>query len=147
MSVAKEVPVKPVRLGQSGLRVSPLCLGTMNFGAGTDLDTARQIADLCFDAGVFFWDTADMYGRGTSERMCAELLKGRRNEIVLATKAWATMSDAPNDRGLSARHHQGGHHPEGLDISGTILARKSVQSVELRNPRPSCLNRKEFGSL
>jgi aryl-alcohol dehydrogenase-like predicted oxidoreductase len=96
--------MEPVQLGKSGLRVSPLCLGTMTFGATTSLDEARQIADTCLDSGVFFWDTADMYGAGHSEEVVGQLLKGRRERVVLATKAFAAMSDDPNDRGLSARH-------------------------------------------
>lgn len=96
--------MEPVRLGRSGLMVSPMCLGTMMFGSHADLDTSRQIADMALDRGVFFWDTADMYGKGASEEVCGELLKGRRREVVLATKAWADMGRDPNDRGLSARH-------------------------------------------
>jgi aryl-alcohol dehydrogenase-like predicted oxidoreductase len=94
----------PVQLGRSGLRVSPLCLGTMMFGGPADLDTARRIADLCLDRGVFFWDTADMYGKGASEEVCGELLRGRRQQVVLATKVFADMGPGVNDRGLSARH-------------------------------------------
>jgi aryl-alcohol dehydrogenase-like predicted oxidoreductase len=94
----------PVQLGASGLRVSPLCLGTMTFGATTSLDEARTIADCCLDNGVFFWDTADMYGAGHSEELVGQLLKGRRDDVVLATKVFAPMSARPNDRGLSARH-------------------------------------------
>jgi aryl-alcohol dehydrogenase-like predicted oxidoreductase len=96
--------VEPVRLGKSGLLVSPLCLGTMTFGAETAEDEARRIADRALDAGVFFWDTADMYGKGTSEEMVGRLLSGRRDKVVLATKAYAQMGPGPNDRGLSARH-------------------------------------------
>ncbi len=96
--------MEPVRLGRSGLMVSPMCLGTMQFGTQADLETSRRIADLALDHGVFFWDTADMYGAGASESVCGALLAGRRREVVLATKAWADMGRDPNDRGLSARH-------------------------------------------
>ena len=96
--------MKPIRLGQSGLRISPLCLGTMNFGATTSAEEARKIADLALESGVFFWDTADMYGAGASERVVGDLMAGRRQEIVLATKVFADMGRGPNDRGLSARH-------------------------------------------
>lgn len=94
----------PVQLGRCGLRVSRLCLGTMNFGDVTELDEASAICDRALDAGIFFWDTADMYGRGTSEEMLGHLMRGRRDQIVLATKAWAPMGPGVNDRGLSARH-------------------------------------------
>ena len=93
-----------VRLGHCGLKVSPLSLGTMMFGGPTDLDTARSIADLCLERGVFSWDTADMYSSGGSEEVLGALLAGRRERVVLATKAWAPMGPGPNDRGLSARH-------------------------------------------
>lgn len=98
--------MKPKRLGQSGLLVSPLCLGTMMFGSQADLPTARAIADRCLDRGAFFWDTADMYGQGASEEICGALLRerGRRQQVVLASKVYAPMGEAPNDRGLSARH-------------------------------------------
>ena len=94
----------PVQFGSSGLKVSPLCLGTMMFGTQADLPTARAIADRCLERGVFFWDTADMYGQGASEQVCGEVLRGRRAQVVLATKVYAPMGEAPNDRGLSARH-------------------------------------------
>ena len=93
-----------VQLGNSGLRVSPMCLGTMNFGATTPLADAQDIADKALDAGIFFWDTADMYGMGTSEEVVGQLLQRRRQEIVLATKVHAPMGSGPNDGGLSARH-------------------------------------------
>ncbi len=96
--------MEPVLLGRSGLRVSPLCLGTMTFAATTALAEARDIADRCFDRGIFFWDTADMYSSGASEEMVGQLMQGRRDQIVLATKAFAPMGPGPNDRGLSARH-------------------------------------------
>lgn len=96
--------MEAVQLGRSGLRVSPLALGTMTFGAEADAATSKQIADRAFDAGVFHWDTADMYGHGTSERIVGELLEGRRDQVVLATKGFATMGPGANDGGLSARH-------------------------------------------
>jgi len=96
--------VEPVRLGRSGLLVSPICLGTMTFGNTCDLAEARVIADACLDAGVFFWDTADMYSKGASEEIVGRLLEGRRQQIVLTTKVFADMGPGPNDRGLSARH-------------------------------------------
>jgi aryl-alcohol dehydrogenase-like predicted oxidoreductase len=96
--------MEPVQLGSTGLRVSPMCLGTMTFSATTNLTDARTIADMALDAGVFFWDTADMYSSGGSEQMVGRLLEGRRDQIVLATKVFAPMGKGANDRGLSARH-------------------------------------------
>ena len=93
-----------VSLGRSGLKVSPMCLGTMTFGVTTDLEEAHRIVDLALDRGVTFWDTADMYGSGASEEVVCRLMKGRRQRIVLATKVFAPMGPGPNDRGLSAKH-------------------------------------------
>ena len=93
-----------VQLGKSGLRVSSMCLGTMNFGTTTDLPTAKDIADKALEAGVYFWDTADMYSGGASEEMVGLLLQRRRQDVVLATKVFGPMGPGPNDRGLSARH-------------------------------------------
>ncbi len=93
-----------VQLGRSGLRVSRLCLGTMTFGNETDEAEAARIGAAALDAGVTFWDTADMYSRGRSEEIVGRLLAGKRDGVVLATKVWAAMGDGPNDRGLSARH-------------------------------------------
>ena len=76
----------------------------MNFGSSTPLPKARDIADKALDSGVFFWDTADMYGDGASEQIVGQLLQRRRQEVVLATKVYAPMGPGPNDRGLSARH-------------------------------------------
>ena len=92
------------QLGKTGIRVSPLCLGTMMFGGRTDLETSKRIADACLERGVFFWDTADMYGKGASEEVVAKLMEGRRHKLVLASKVCRPMSDLPNDQGLSARH-------------------------------------------
>lgn len=76
----------------------------MCFGSETDPEDARLIAERALDRGVFFWDTADMYGSGRSEEIVGGLLEGRREQVVLATKAWARMGPGANDAGLSARH-------------------------------------------
>lgn len=92
------------RLGQSGLKVSELCLGTMTFGHGTDEATARQMVDLALDAGVNFIDTANTYGGGLSEIMVGKALKGRRRDVVLATKFTNPTGPGPNDSGMSRVH-------------------------------------------
>ena len=96
--------MQPRSLGRSGLKVSPLCLGTMTFGNETTAEDAAVIADKALDHGMFFWDTADMYGHGKSEKIVGRIMAGRRDQIVLATKAFATMGPGANDGGLSARH-------------------------------------------
>lgn len=97
--------VRAVNLGSSGLMVSRLCLGCMNFGEATPEDEALDILKTAFDAGVFFWDTADRYSNGLSEQIVGKALGriGRRDQIVVATKVHPQMGIGPNDQGLS-RH-------------------------------------------
>src|SRR3954452_12569078 len=100
------------QLGSSGLKVSALTLGTMTFGGtgdfaavgSTDVPGATRQIDLCLDRGVNFIDTANVYSNGLSEQILGEALKGRRDRVVLATKARMPMGDGANDAGLS-RHH------------------------------------------
>ncbi|HEX6620692.1 MAG TPA: aldo/keto reductase [Solirubrobacteraceae bacterium] len=100
------------QLGRSGLRVSALTLGTMTIGdagpsasiGSVDLDGARRQIDLCLDAGVNLIDTADVYSAGASEELVGQALVGRRDRVLLATKARMPMGEGPNDAGLS-RHH------------------------------------------
>ena len=88
-------------LGRSGLSVSRLCLGTMNFGPETSEEDSHAIMDRALDAGINFFDTANVYGRGAAESFLGEVLGGvDRSSYVLATKAYFPMSDT--DRGLSA---------------------------------------------
>src|SRR6266566_4075019 len=92
-------------LGRSGVQVSPLCLGAMMFGAwgNTDHDDSIRIIHRALDAGINFVDTADVYSRGESEEIVGRALKGRRDQIVLATKVHGAMGDGPNERGNSRR--------------------------------------------
>jgi aryl-alcohol dehydrogenase-like predicted oxidoreductase len=99
------------RLGRTALRVSELCLGTMNFGPLTTQDDAFVIMDRALDLGINFFDTANRYGGpkgpGTTETIIGNWFAqggGRREKVVLATKVYGPMSDWPNDGGLSARH-------------------------------------------
>ena len=92
-------------LGRTGVQVSKLCLGTMMFGAwgNTDHDDSIRIIHAALDAGVNFVDTADVYSAGESEEIVGKALKGRRDDVVLATKFWAPMGEDPNQRGVSRR--------------------------------------------
>jgi len=94
------------QLGRSGVRVSALCLGTMNFGASTDEETSLRIVGQALEAGINFIDTADVYGRGVSEEIVGKGIErsGRRDDIVLATKAVAHMGKGPNDHGAGRYH-------------------------------------------
>jgi aryl-alcohol dehydrogenase-like predicted oxidoreductase len=92
------------RLGSSDLEVSEISLGSwLTFSGGVEFDQTRACTDAAFDAGVNFFDTANVYGRGAAETAWGEILSGRpRESYVLATKVWGQMSDDPQDRGLSA---------------------------------------------
>lgn len=101
-------------LGRTGLRVSVLGLGTMTFGGrgsaffegiGTvDAGEARRMVGMAIDAGINFFDTADVYSRGLSEEMLGAAIAGNRERVLIATKCHGRMSDEPNDLGQS-RHH------------------------------------------
>jgi aryl-alcohol dehydrogenase-like predicted oxidoreductase len=99
-------------LGRSGLRVSVLTMGTMTFGGrggfadvgSTGVEEARRQVDQCLAAGVNLFDTADVYSGGLSEEILGQALKGRRDQVLVATKVRMPMGDGPNDAGLS-RHH------------------------------------------
>jgi len=88
-------------LPNTGLKVSRVSFGTMTFGSQTDEDVARQMIDLCLDAGINFIDTANIYNKGLSETIVGKLLKGRRDKVVLASKVRGKMGDAPDESGLS----------------------------------------------
>jgi len=92
-------------LGRTGIQVSKLCLGTMMFGAwgNSDHDDSVRIIHAALDAGINFLDTADVYSAGESEEILGKALKGRRDNIVLATKFFMPMGDDPNQRGGSRR--------------------------------------------
>jgi 1-deoxyxylulose-5-phosphate synthase len=90
-----------VLLKHTELNVSRICFGTMTFGRQTDEAAASQIIDRCFDAGVNFFDTANVYNHGASETILGRLLKGRRQKIVLASKVRGKMGEAPDESGLS----------------------------------------------
>ena len=90
-------------LGRSGLKVSPLCLGSMMFGAATDESTACRIIDRARDQGVNFIDTANTYNGGKSEEIVGRAIRAQRAWWVLATKIANPMGPGPNGRGLSRR--------------------------------------------
>src|ERR1700749_305897 len=92
-------------LGRTGVHVSKLCLGTMMFGAwgNTDHDDSIRIIHRALDAGINFVDTADVYSAGESEEIVGKALKGRRDDVVLATKFFMPMGDDVNQRGGSRR--------------------------------------------
>jgi aryl-alcohol dehydrogenase (NADP+) len=101
----KEEPLRYRSLGKTGIKVSAYCLGAMMFGGmgNPDHDDAIRIIHKALDAGINFIDTADRYSRGESEEIVGKALKGRRDDIVLATKINGAMGDDPNHQGNSRR--------------------------------------------
>lgn len=98
------------QLGNSALRVPVLSFGTGTFGGSgplfgawgsTDAAQARRLVDICLDAGVTLFDTADAYSRGASERILGEAVRGRREKVIIATKTGLPMSEAPGDWGVA----------------------------------------------
>src|SRR6266567_1996325 len=107
----EEKTMKIKRLGRTGLKVSEICLGTMTFGNQCDEPTSHAIMSKAFEHGVTFFDTADAYPLGATietvgrtEEYVGSWLKGRREQIVLATKFFGKMGSGPNDQGGSRKH-------------------------------------------
>ncbi len=134
--------LKPVQLGSNcGLRVSPLCLGTMNFGEPgrghqgdwtLGIDQARPIFEAALEHGLFYFDCADVYGIGACERVVGALLKeiAKRDEYVLATKVTMPMGRGANQGGLSRKHII-----EGVDASLKRLGHDYVDQLVIhRHP-------------
>ncbi|MBB6498204.1 aldo/keto reductase [Pedobacter cryoconitis] len=101
------------QLGASGLKVPVLSFGTATFGGGneffkawgnTQVEEAGRLINLCLDAGVNLFDTANVYSNGSSEEILGQALKGLRNRVLISTKATFPMSDGPNDLGSSRFH-------------------------------------------
>lgn len=100
-------------LGRSGLKVPVLSFGTGTFGGvgnlfstwgNSDVDDATRLVDLCLEAGLNFFDTADIYSAGASETILGKALAGRRDEVLVSTKASFAMGPGPNDKGSSRFH-------------------------------------------
>jgi len=92
------------RLGNSGLKVSSLCFGTMTFGDVSDEATSRNVYGACRDKGVNFFDCANVYAKGESEKILGRLIKDHRDEVVIATKGYFPMNEDINGRGASRFH-------------------------------------------
>jgi aryl-alcohol dehydrogenase-like predicted oxidoreductase len=91
-------------LGTTGMQVSRLCFGTMSFGGDADEDTSAQLFRRCRDAGVNFFDCADMYQNGRAEEILGRLMAGSREELVITSKAYFPTGPDVNARGASRRH-------------------------------------------
>src|SRR5256886_12210096 len=96
-------PMQYRNLGRSGLKISPICLGTMMFGGPTDEATSTRIVAKAREAGVNFIDTADAYNNGNSEAVVGRAISNNRQNWILATKLANQIGDDPNRRGPSRR--------------------------------------------
>ena len=92
------------QLGDSGLKVSAIGLGTNNFGARVDAEGTAKVIDQALHEGVNLLDTANIYSKGLSEEYIGRALNGKRHEVVIATKVGGRMGDGPNDAGASLKH-------------------------------------------
>ena len=120
--------------GRTGMKVSPLCLGCMNFGRRTTPEDSYEIIDRALDAGLNFLDTANVYSRGRSEEITGEALKrnGSRSRVVLATKVHGRMDDDdPNAAGSSRRHII-----EQCEASLKRLQTDYIDIYQIHRPRP-----------
>ncbi len=123
-------------LGRTGVRVSPLCLGAMMFGAwgNRDHDDSIRIIDRALEAGINFIDTADVYSAGESEEIVGKALaNGKRDDVFLATKFHAPMGDGPNQQGNSRRWIV-----QEVDNSLRRLKTEWIDLYQVHRPDPSC---------
>src|SRR6202167_1633424 len=132
-------------LGTTGVKVSPLCLGAMMFGAwgNTDHEDSIRIIDRALDAGINFVDTADVYSRGESEEILGKALAGgKRENVVLATKVHGTMGDDPNEFGNSRRWII-----REVENSLRRLGTDWIDLYQIHRPEPSCEIDETLGAL
>jgi 1-deoxyxylulose-5-phosphate synthase len=129
-------------LGRTGVRVSPLCLGTMNFGNGTDEADAIRLTHAALDAGLNLVDTANTYNRGQSELIVGKALVGRRDRVILATKVHGPMGEGPNDGGNSRLHIL-----KACDESLRRLGTDYIDLYQVHRPRPEIPVDETLGAL
>lgn len=131
-------------LGRTGIRVSPLCLGAMMFGAwgNADHDDAVRIVHRALDAGINFVDTADVYSAGGSEVIVGKALKGRRDGVVLATKVHGNMGKDPNQFGNSRRWII-----QECEESLRRLGTDWIDLYQIHRPEPDCDIDETLGAL
>lgn len=91
-------------LGRTGVKVSQLCFGTMTFGGPADEEESARMFHRCLDAGINFFDCANVYNKGRSEEILGELMAGKREELIITSKVFGKMGDDVNAGGLSRRH-------------------------------------------
>jgi len=121
--------MKYIKFGNAGIEVSRLALGCMDFPLKQDEKTSERILDTALDKGVNLLDTADTYGHGQSEEVLGRILKGKRDQVILATKFWANMYKRPNGGGCSRVHII-----QALDDSLRRLQTDYVDLYQLHHP-------------
>lgn len=129
-------------LGQSGLKVSPICLGTMMFGEQTDAKTAASIIGIARDSGINYIDTADVYNRGQSERIVGKNISTDRDRWVLATKAGNAVGKGPNEGGLGRKYLM-----RAIDASLERLDTDYVDIWYLHRPDPDTPMEETLGAV
>jgi aryl-alcohol dehydrogenase-like predicted oxidoreductase len=131
-------------LGRTGVRVSPLCLGAMMFGAwgNGDQDESIRIIQRALEAGINFIDTADVYSQGESEEIVGKALAGRRDQVVLATKVHGQMGEDPNAQGNSRRWIM-----REVEASLRRLGTDWIDLYQIHRPDPSCEIEETLGAL
>jgi aryl-alcohol dehydrogenase (NADP+) len=141
--------VQHVPLGRTGLRVSRLCLGTMTFGLQCDEPTSVAILDAAFDAGITFLDTADVYPLGggydtvgRTEEIIGRWMRGRRDDIVLATKCVGAMGPQPWQQGASRRHVL-----DAVDASLRRLQTDFIDLYQMHSPDPTVTHDETLSAL
>src|SRR4051794_36838000 len=136
--------MEPRPLGRTGVQVSPLCLGTMMFGAwgNPDHEDAIRVIHRALDAGINFVDTADVYSAGESEEIVGKALKGRRDDVVLATKFFMPMGEDPNRRGGSRRWIV-----QAVEDSLRRLSTHSLHLYQVHRPSPHIDAGETLGAL
>lgn len=131
-------------LGRTGVKVSPLCLGAMMFGAmgNTDHDDCVRIIHRALDSGINFIDTADVYSAGESEEIVGKALKGRRDDVVLASKAHGGMGEDSNHRGNSRRWIV-------AEVENSLrrLGTDHLDLYQIHRPDPSCDDEETLSAL
>src|SRR3954454_22847572 len=131
-------------LGRTGIQVSRYCLGAMMFGAwgNTDHDDSVRIIHRALDDGINFIDTADVYSAGESEEIVGKALKGRRDDVVLATKFFMPMGEDPNQRGGSPRWIV-----KAVEDSLPRLGTACIALYQLHRPDPGVDGEETLGAL
>ena len=134
-------------LGRTGIEVSTLCLGTMMFGAWGNTDEAecRRIVDTALDSGVNFVDTADVYAFGESEEIVGRALKGRRDQVIVATKAHNSMPGEPGDR--NRRGNSRVWITRAVDESLARLGTDYIDLYQMHRPDPNTDIDETLGAL